>query len=223
MSLPGILLCIAYGILSGVNLFFCAKENEVWRKRTKPFCLLLLLAFVLVMDVNAYFLWIALLLAWIGDVLFLGKQKKIFVGLGMLFFLASHAFYIAEIATLLPSYGAEGSFALWAFCMRFSPFLLVVSFPLSVWLARKDWKIASVGALYSAVLLCFISSSIFGLIEGLEAGFWMVFVGSILYFASDFFNAYTLYGKRFRYRELFIMSTYLVGQALIALGFLYTK
>jgi uncharacterized membrane protein YhhN len=68
-----------------------------------------------------------------------------------------------------------------------------------------------------------VASSIFGLSEGLEVGFWMVLVGSTLYFASDFLNAYTLYGKKLRFRELFIMVTYLIGQALIVVGFFYTK
>lgn len=223
MSLAGVILLCAYGAMSLVNLFFCCRENETWRKRTKPFCLLLLLAFALVMDIHAYWIWGALLFAWIGDVLFLFKHKKIFVALGMLFFLASHVFYIAEIAALLPTYGNEGSADLWAFCMRFSPFLLLLAFPLSYWLARKDWKIAAVGTCYTSVLLCFVASSIFGLSEGLEVGFWMVLVGSILYFARDFLNAYTLYGKKLRFRELFIMVTYLIGQALIVVGFFYTK
>jgi hypothetical protein len=50
----------------------------------------------------------------------------------------------------------------------------------------------------------------------------MVLFGAALYYVSDMFNAYTLYRKKIKKRELIIMSTYLTAQALLVLGMLLT-
>ena len=208
--------------VSFANLVFCFLENERWRKITKPFCMLFLLGFVFSTSTSQYWIIWASVFPWIGDVLFLFKKQKIYVAIGTVSFLISHIFYVLEIVSLLQNTGDPNAYQVWCQAMFFSPLLLLPGLPLCHYLSKRDWKLTILGSCYQAVLLCLFSSTVLALCFGYSIFLVMVLFGAALYYVSDMFNAYTLYRKKIKKRELIIMSTYLTAQALLVLGMLLT-
>lgn len=214
-------ICIAclifYGLISSTNLCFCFLENEKMRKITKPFCMLSLLAFALAFDYRNIWLWLSLLLAWVGDVLFIFKKKKAFVVIGIFAFLLAHAFYLFEFVYILKN-ESEELFNAYCFFFRFYPLFIIPAIPVSLILSKKDITLTVVGSIYQSVLIMVFASSIFALVNNCSLYFMMIGIGAAFYFTSDFFNAYTMFINRLKKRELIIMSTYLLAQVLICLG-----
>ena len=217
-----IFFLVFYGCISILNLVFCFLENERWRKITKPLCLLGLIGFVFVVDMSHIWLWISLILAWLGDVLFIFKKKKAFVLIGMIFFLLSHAFYLCEFGYIFQSTNTE-IYAGYCFFLRFYPLFILPGIPVAYLLSKKDLRLTVLGSLYQSVLIMVFASSIFALANGYSLYFLFVCFGTVLYYTSDFFNAFTLYVKKLRKRELIIMSTYLLAQFLIVVGIYLTS
>ena len=206
-----------YACVSVLNVIFCILENERWRKITKPFCLVGLIGFVFVTDISHVWLWVSLILAWLGDVLFIFKKKKPFVIIGMFSFLLSHVFYLCEFGYIFQSTNTE-IYANYCFFLRFYPLFVIPGIPVAYFLSKKDPRLTVLGSLYQSVLIMVFASSIFALANGYSLYFLFVAFGTILYYTSDFFNALTLYVKKLRKRELIIMSTYLLAQFLIVFG-----
>lgn len=218
MSPLTIVFLSLYAVISIVNLTFCVLRWEKWRKITKPFCLLFLIGFVLACNLNRPLIYIALIFDLIGDILFCFKSKKIFVGVGMIAFLAGHCFYIWETSNVLEanSYAAHSS---WCLMMAFSPILILLAIYPSYRLSGKDWRLAIGGSIYNGILLTLVESAILSTVFGVGY-MWMVLIGSILFYISDIFIALTLYKFKWKYREIIIMSTYLAAQILIVSGLL---
>ncbi len=217
MTTLALLFLIFYACVSVLNIVFCILENERWRKITKPFCLLGLIGFVFVTDLSHIWLWVSLILAWLGDVFFIFKKKKAFVVIGMIFFLLSHVFYLCEYGYIFQSTNAE-IYANYCFFLRFYPLFVIPAIPVSYFLSKKDTRLTVIGSLYQSVLIMVFAGSIFALASGYSLYFLFVTFGTVLYYISDFFNAFTLYIKKLRKRELIIMSTYLLAQFLIVFG-----
>lgn len=222
MNPLAIFFLVFYGCVCVLNIIFCILENERWRKITKPFCLLGLIGFVFVVDITHYWLWISLILAWLGDILFIFKKKKIFVLIGMVFFLLSHTFYLLEFGYIFQNTNLD-IYAGYCFLLRFYPLFVLPGIPVAYFLSKKDIRLTILGSLYQSVLIMVFASSIFALANGYSLYFLFVTFGALLYYTSDFFNAFTLYGKKLRKRELIIMSTYLLAQFFIVFGIYLTS
>lgn len=215
---PASILCLVfYGICSVLNLFFCVTLNEKWRKITKPLCMLGLIGFVISTLPNHFFLWISLILAWLGDILFIFKHKRMLMLIGMLFFLAAHALYVFEFGFIFKTQSEE-IFASYCFLLRFYPILILPGIPIGYFLSKKDIKLTVAGAFYQSMLFGVFASAIFAIAIGSTPYFTFVAVGAIFYYASDAVNAYTLCVKKFKMKEVVIMSTYLLAQFLIVFG-----
>lgn len=217
MSVLSIICLILYGICSIVNLLFCLLLNEKLRKATKPLCMLGLIGFVLSTLPTHFFLWISLMLAWIGDILFIFKHKRVFMMLGMFAFLLAHALYVFEFGYIFRTQSEE-VFASYCFLLRFYPILILPGIPIGYYLSNKDWKLTIAGAFYQSMLFGVFASAIFAIVVRSTPYFIFVAVGAILYYTSDAVNAYTLCKKKFKMKELVIMSTYLVAQFFIVFG-----
>ncbi len=212
----------AYGIVSITNLVFCLLENEKLRKISKPFCMLTLLGFVLFSNPSHSYLWISLILALVGDVLFIFKKKKIYVLLGIFFFLAAHVFYLIEFGFIFKNIDSS-LFSSYSTFLYFYPLSLLPALPISYFLSKKDWKLTLAGSLYQSVLIGVFASAVFGLVNtnGNCLGFILILIGAVFYYTSDFFNAFTMFIKKLKKREFYIMSTYLLAQLAIVLGFYF--
>ncbi len=208
---------IVYCFVALTNLFFCFMENEKLRKASKPFCMISLIVFALAFDAKNIWLWLSLLLAWIGDVLFIFKKKKLFVVVGMFAFLLAHVFYLFEFGYIFKSI-SQDLFNSYCFFLRFYPLFVIPGLPISFILSKKDITLTIVGSIYQSVLIMVFASAIFALANNASIYFILIAIGAVLYFTSDFFNAYTMFIKRMKKRELIIMSTYLLAQAFICLG-----
>ena len=208
---------ILYGVVSLTNIFFCIIRDEKWRKITKLFCMPMLMGFVLSINYQNYWLWLSLLFAWIGDVLFIFKKKKLIALIGMLFFLVAHVFYIFEFAHLFGRISPE-LLNSYFFFLYFAPLFLLPGIPVGLYLSKKDIKLTIAGSFYQSVLFLILGSSIFAIANNCSLYFIMIGMGAILYYVSDAFNAYTLYIKKLKMRELIIMSSYLIAQFLIVFG-----
>ncbi len=208
-----------YIVISIVNLVFCFLENEKWRKITKPFCMLPLLGFVLSISPNNYWLWISIIFAWIGDVLFIFKHNKAFVIAGILSFLLAHTSYLFEFLELFKGVGPD-IVSSYAFFLRFYPLSIIPAIPVSYFLSKKDWKLTIIGSIYQSALIAVFASAVFALTLGCNHTYSYVFIliGALFYYSSDFINAFTLYIKKVKRREVYIMSFYLLAQFLIVVG-----
>jgi uncharacterized membrane protein YhhN len=52
-------------------------------------------------------------------------------------------------------------------------------------------------------------------------GIILLMMGALVFIISDTINAFNKFAKEIPYERLFTMTTYLVGQFLLVLGFLY--
>lgn len=136
MTPLAIFFLVFYACVSVLNIIFCILENECWRKISKPFCLVGLIGFIFVTDISHVWLWVSLILAWLGDVLFIFKKKKPFVIIGMLSFLLSHVFYLCEFGYIFQSTNTE-IYANYCFFLRFYPLLLSQAFLSPIFFLRK--------------------------------------------------------------------------------------
>lgn len=212
-----VFLCL-YGLSSAANLIFCFLENEKLRKASKPFCLLTLLLFALLYDYSNIWLCLSLSLAWLGDILFIFKKKKTFVVVGIFAFLLAHIFYLFEFGYIFKQ-SSDELFNSYCFLLRFYPLFILPAIPVSLILSKKDITLTILGSIYQSVLIMVFASSIFAAAMNCSLYYLMIAGGAVLYFTSDFFNAYTMFIKKLKKRELIIMSTYLAAQLLICLGF----
>lgn len=217
MNVISILCLVFYGLCSLLNLTFCLLLKEKLRKITKPLCMLGLIGFVLSTLPGHYFLWISLILAWLGDILFIFKHKKVLMLIGMLFFLMAHALYVFEFAFIFKNYSDE-AFNSYLFLLRFYPLLLLPGIPVGYFLSKKDIKLTIIGAFYQSMLFGVFASAIFAITYRSTSYFILVAIGAILYYVSDAVNAYTLCIKKFKMKEFVIMCTYLFAQFFIVFG-----
>lgn len=214
-------LLIAYLLVSAANLFFCYLELEKLRKITKPLCMIPLIVITMAFDLGNYWLWLSLIFAWIGDILFIFKHNKAFVIVGILFFFAAHIFYLLEFFVSFKT-NTPSIVSSYAAFLRFYPLFIMPAIPVSYFLSKKDWKLTIVGSIYQSALIGVIASSIFGLVNTGLTFYGFILIGSVFYYISDLLNAFTLYIKKISRRDFYIMFFYLLAQPLILLGFSLT-
>ena len=158
----------------------------------------------------------ALICCFLGDFFLLWSQKKTFFIAGLLSFLMGHIFYtIAFLQTtsflsgipewfyfsLLP-YIWYGIFIL----KKINPYLYFMKVPVIVYLNV-------------ILMMSFTSFTRIWALEGLS--FWLPFVGSIFFIASDSLLAFRNFKVKLSRGWVSIMITYILAQLLIILGFLY--
>ena len=100
MGMMGILTLILFFIVTGIHLYASLKQDRRLRNMTKPFILLLLLAWYC-LSANKVLITVvlALLFSWIGDVLLMPRGVKWFTA-GGISFMVSHFFFILTYARM---------------------------------------------------------------------------------------------------------------------------
>ena len=200
--------------VSALELVFCFRELERPRKITKPFCVLLLALAFLFARPEAYLVYVGLVLGAIGDLLLVFKHKVwTFVG-GTLAFLFGHICYCVAYLRLLPSIGIP------VYAAVFVCFVLV---PIAAFFAlRKAIKTPGLfagGIVYFSFIVLDFALSIVALCVMKNPILWLNVVGMSIFLVSDVYLVKTLFVKDDKRRDFYIMSTYLVAQCLLALGF----
>ena len=210
-------LIMIFLVIVAVGDVFAVKYNRTkLRYFTKTLLVPLLTLFYIisVANLNGVILS-ALICCFLGDFFLLWSQKKTFFIIGLLSFLMGHIFYtIAFLQTtsflsgipkwfyfsLLP-YIWYGIFIL----KKLNPYLHSMKVPVIVYLNV-------------ILIMSFASFTRIWALKGLS--FWLPFIGSIFFMASDSLLAFRNFKVKLSRGWVSIMITYILAQLLIILGFL---
>jgi uncharacterized membrane protein YhhN len=204
---------ILFALFSVANIIAVGKRNKLLEQITKPFLMPLLLVFYL-LCVKAPNILIVLALTggfW-GDTLLLGSG--IFFTFGLIAFLTGHAFYITAFLKPLDFATIPAVFYLLAV-----PYIVYsVQFCKRLFPAINKEKPQVV--IYMVCLLAMSFSSLLRVNSVGGPQFWLPFVGSLLFIASDSMLAFDSFKEVVKGRIVAIMVTYLLAQSLIIAGFI---
>lgn len=217
MSAQYIVLLIGLGlffILSGIEIYFGFIEDEKNRKRWKVFPTLVLGLTLGIAFYNHPYVYIALLLGFIGDLLLIWEYNDISFIAGSLCFFIGHIFYTIEMVI-----DNNANFP-WYFFVSLVAAWLIFLLILFLTLRKKLKKIYVLfGASFYFIIL-FINLAI-TIILGVNNANNYLFIcsaGYVLFILSDTLLSYKLFFKEFKMDDFYIMFTYLLAQLLISIG-----
>ena len=207
----------AFALVSLVHLKDSWADDARKRAKTKPFLLLLLLAYYLAGGRPwSVFLILALLTSWLGDVLLIPKGHGWFTAGGISFML-SHLFFVLVYLPQVHFAGIPWIPVAAAAVLYFGVSLRII------FLLRPTTPKAMVVPM-CFYLLCNSTMNLFSLMQLLSlrsTGAAVAFAGAILFFISDCTLFLVRYYKNenvvFR-KHFTVMLTYLLGEFLITLG-----
>ena len=204
-------------IIIAVGDIFAVKSNNInLRYFTKPLLIPLLILFYIVSATKVNQLVIfALISCFLGDFLLLFAQKKSLFITGLLSFLTGHIFYtVIFLKTTFFLSVIPGWFY----------FLLIpyIWYGISIFCKLNPYlhsmKIPVIAYLNVILFMSFASFTRIWAIKGFA--FWLPFVGSMLFIASDTLLAF----RNFKYKVpkgwISVMILYIFAQLLIIFGFL---
>ena len=208
-----------YLIVSAIHLYHSWLDDARHRAMTKPFLLLLLAAYyIAAAGEMSWFLLLALLTSWLGDVLLIPKGHKWFT-MGGISFLASHIFFVAV-------YFPAVRFASVPLALVAGTAIVYVGISLAIiWAVHKTTPKPMVVPMY-LYLVANSTMNLFAMMRMFTMGTpgsIVAYVGALLFFISDctlFLVRY--YGKKdviFK-RHFTVMLAYLAGEMLIVMGIL---
>lgn len=206
---------VIFIITTLVHLYATYSNNRPFRNVTKGFIILSLLGFyhTSVKD-PSWFIIIAILLSWIGDVLLIPKGKKWFVAGGSAF-LVSHIFFILGYNELFDIRSVPLYFIIPVAC-------LYVLACVGVFIKLKQYlpKLLILPMFFYLLLNGTMNSfAWYRMIEGFSVPTLMTVIGSVLFFISDTALFFVDFNKNSRMRSHFlVMLTYSLGEFLIILG-----
>ena len=159
----------------------------------------------------------ALILSWIGDIilLFADKGELYFIG-GLIAFLLSHIFYILLFNKQLKIYLKKSRTIYWIGITSIITYLLVMMVVLMPYLGDLLLPVF-VYAMTISIMLLF---ALKGFLNWQKPANIYIFIGAIIFVASDSVLAFDKFYAAIPYRSFFIMSTYLAAQYLIVIGIL---
>lgn len=205
-------------LASIVQIVLATLEKEIARRYEKAFLIPLLTVFVIVSIPTHPLVYAALITAWIGDILVAIPSKKAFA-CGAFFFLACHLLNTFEVLIVL--------------CNMNVPTMVVVIVVLTylvtyvvgfIFYFRKIAKSTLEGlgmSVYYSALYLLIPSFAYAI--ALVGQFvYLGIIGYVFFIISDTLIIIFKYVKEVRRKHVYIMSTYLVAQLLIALGYVFT-
>lgn len=203
-------------IASVLNVIFSKKEDKIGIRYTKPVLMPLLIIFYLSSSSKPNYLIAAALCAgFLGDVFLIDEDKEKFVLRGMGAFLTGHILYIT--AFLGDSILMKG-LPSWVYFCTF-PYIaagllyLDLLFPLI-----KSIKVPSLLYMVVVFLMSYMSLTRLTVVPFLS--FLTVFLGTLLFIISDTMLAYEMFSDSKKKNEHYVMSTYILAQFLIVVGFL---
>ncbi len=212
---------ILFGIFSLINILTGFFEKEKLRRISKPFCLIFLGIAAAISLPDYCLIYIGCFLGSIGDFLHLYKNNKICLVSGLSSFLLGHFCYIAQTIVYLSMHGL---LEWWSSLVMIAFYLvaaLAVVFP--IWGLTKHSKLFTIsGTLYCTTLLSVIASGALGLFFLGARWYIFVMIGGIFFFASDLILTSTIFRHDFPRRDFYIMLTYLLGEAGIVFGMIFT-
>ena len=198
-------------------LILIGREDITWF--LKPFLLPFLIVAVYFHQrfSSKKILLVALILSWIGDIilLFADKGELYFIG-GLIAFLLSHIFYILLFNKQLKIYLKKSRTIYWIGITSIITYLLVMMVVLMPYLGDLLLPVF-VYAMTISIMLLF---ALKGFLNWQKPANIYIFIGAIIFVASDSVLAFDKFYAAIPYSSFFIMSTYLAAQYLIVIGIL---
>ncbi len=208
----GIFLAIALA-----HLIFCFFQLELPRKITKGLTTMALGVAVVCAIPTEPLPYIGLFLGMAGDFALLKKHKVFPFVLGLVLFLVGHIVYIVEYIRLCAPVH-------WGFPIGVIVYGLISPFLFSL-ISRKvvhQKRLIVGGALYLDVLTLALITPIIACGLGKTNYLLLCVFGAASFLLSDIILTYTMFKRDVPRRDFYIMFTYLLAQALIACGFVFT-
>jgi len=210
LTVPKIYFLIVLGIVSLVYLVTLFFKESIFQFILKS-CLVPFILAVYIFGPNVILptIVLALVFAWLGDVLLIKINNPIFFRFGLASFLIGHIFYIITMFTHAMPLNIPVLIisVIVAVCYGFFAFKMVKPSP--------EMKIPVI-AYETIILIMVISALQLFLAQGGLFG-TLVFAGSLCFLASDTMLALVTFRKKPLY--VYVMITYIAAQLLIALGF----
>lgn len=204
---------ILYVAAAIIHIYFSKKNYTIGRMLTKPLLMPLLLLFYF-LNTDHYNLLIvsALIASFLGDVLLIWSKRKSFVLGGISAFLIGHIFYI--VAFLDTS--ARVPIWIYSFALIYILIGTIVESKLSPFL--NTMKIPVRMYMVVILLMSFFSLTRFWSVSFIS--FLFPFLGSVLFIVSDTLLAFDMFTDKKQVNHAAIMSTYILAQGFIVLGFI---
>lgn len=215
---------IASYVFFGLFVVTCLVEvivaflmKEKIRKIIKPLCLLFLSIALIIYQPTSWLVYCGALLGMIGDIFLIWKDNKKRLAIGMLAFLLGHICYIVQIILILQplswAYYVGGAFLIVVFNLAFYQFTKKLV---------KDGRMAFASNIYVSFLGSVAIAALVGCFLGHFDYLFLTMLGGLAFVGSDAILAYTIYVKPVKRQDFFIMAFYLIGQALIVLGLVFS-
>lgn len=210
-----IIVLILFFIVTAIHLYASLKQDKPLRNKTKPFILLLLLAFYwLSAEKILITVILALIFSWIGDVLLIPRGVKWFTA-GGIAFMVSHIFFILTYARLTD----------FSRISRVWMIILPVLFITSTLIIFSKLRPHLPKALFYPMLLYLLING------GMNCFAWfrsmanpglaavITAIGALLFYISDSSLFFVRFDKNSPLKTHFlVMLTYSIGEFLIVLG-----
>lgn len=214
-----ILTLALFFIVLGIHLYASLKKNQKLRNITKPFILLTLLAwYLLVCDKPSKTLIIALVLSWLGDVLLIGPGVKWFTA-GGIAFMIGHFFFMISYYEVGPQFWNLNVLAL--LVIIFLAIVIYIFIKLQPYLPKPLFIPM---AAYLLINGCMNTTAIGRMLTSILYGrnqlpAIITCIGALMFFISDSTLFFVRFKKDSRLKTHFlVMLTYSLGEFLIVLG-----
>lgn len=212
------LFLILYTAISCIHLYHSWMNDTKRRPYTKPVLLFLILYYITAASEISWFLLLALITSWLGDILLIPKGHKWFM-IGGISFLVSHFLFILVYVPFI-----QWDAVPWLVILP----LGVVYFCISVAIMKavRPTTPALMVLPMGLYLLTNSAMNLFALMRLFSlgsSGGYVAYLGAVLFFASDctlflvryYRNPDVIYKRHFT-----VMFAYLAGELLITLGML---
>lgn len=204
-----------YLLVVAVQLFACANKNLLMLRRVSKCLLMPLLAacYMLISHEPSSFVVVAILSGFVGDLVLLFRPRKWAFPTGMLAFTVGHAFYIASF------WGRFLVSPAWYMLVALAVFALSAAGTLLhyLWL-RLPKKLRLPSYVYMLVIGAMASSAVLFALYSSAPLRWLGAIGGILFTISDTTLSIDAFHHPVRYRNVIVMSTYILAQTLIVVS-----
>lgn len=208
-------------VASIVNLVCGFNEWEKKRKITKPFCLFFLTIAAVCAAPTHPLIYIGAFLGMVGDIFLIFKSRKSLLAIGCGSFLLGHLCYIAAMLVLMGKAG-QLAWPVYGYMILVLVILELIMIPTIYLLTKKSKPFTIIGVFYASILITVALVAIQGMCWGYLKWLSLVFVGGLFFIASDLPLTTTLFRHDMKRKDFWIMLTYLIGEALIVSGLVYT-
>ncbi|MBA7572617.1 hypothetical protein ES708_14400 [subsurface metagenome] len=196
-----------------------SKNNLMIRYISKPLLMPLLACFY-IFDNTSLNVWVILGIAggFLGDVFLMipdPKKTKKFFKIGLISFLLGHLFYIIALIIMTDF----SNYQWWSILLSI-PYIVIgaIVYPRLIKHTGK-MKIPVTIYLIVIILMGVCTTFLWGGAEPI--GVILLMLGALVFIISDTINAFNKFAKEIPYERLYTMTTYLLGQFLLVLGFIY--